>query len=1342
MEEPRLHTFGRAELISSEPLPSGGLTAGRPLMLLVYLMLNPGRTFARAHIADLLWGDDRGDGARKRALRQALYVVRKALPSGCVEADAHHVRVVRGIPSDAADLETAFDAADADEVARLFRGPFLADLIEAAPSGFERWAEEQRRYFDRRAAEVLLDVARDAAFRKGDAGKAEKLLEAAGRVERFDLSQELWKARIWLALGRTSSAAGVAREALIRCSELGIPVEDEVRSQLEAAASGPPVEAAAGPGPAFPTSPQLTGRARERAELLAAWQRALDGEGVTVLVAGDPGIGKSRLISEVIAQARTDGAIVLEGRGYALESRLLYGALIEVLHQSFDAPGFAGVGDVWLAELSRLLPELRERYPTLTEPASDDPGGRRRFYESVAQVFEALAYEQPVFCVLDDLHWADEATLELLHYLGRRLCGDRVLFVAGLRPGEASEALRRLRDTLVREQGGVLIELGPLDEDEIGDLASSMFGHRDLPAPLTDLVWQGSEGNPFFAVSMVETLAERGCVSVGDTSVTWNESRAKDLPSIPRRIKEIIGARLALLAPDEASLLEAGAVAGRSFSSEIVAAITERDPEEVDARMSSLAERHLVRRRTLDGPSLWEFTHDRIREAVYEGLAEDERAAFHSAMARAESARGGGAEPSSAARHAALAGDRASAFRHAMEAAEWARSVFAFEGARDMLRVALANAPDAQARALAESEMSALPHPRPGTTTAPPRRTLRRLALAVPAVTVLLLGGVELARESPHEAGPPPPPPLPAGILARVEGDRSSYLGVLDSDHPDRPIRRLPATELPAFKPSPYSQVLLSPDGRWVATAIARDGGRPDLYVFHADGSDTLRLTHNTEDDIPKAWFPDGRHLLVVQGVGAGTPEFAYRPFVVSFDGGPPRPIVPEALEGKWWFGGDGRVSPDGTKVALFLRSGGRRSVWVMDIDGRDAERLEAVERNGNSPTFSPDAARLAFVDQNMRRLVIMDLTTRAASTVDLPGPMAGHALFWSRDGTHVLLSLTVDDNAEIFSVRRDGSELHRVTYSNVSEILAARVGSRPPYVDRVAIVAAGATARALLVGDSMPVAAVAKDSSGTVLPNVELRVGCVSEAVCDVRDGWLHGRAVGRTSLVASAGGWRADTLAVEVVSGAPALTFSEDWEHGIAPGVWKAFGEPAAILVPGRGRGGSVGFQANGDGQWNSGVITRRSFPTVHGLSVDFWGRGEFDGVPWPSWEWLDAGFTPDSTGAFNGAGPFPHLPLELSVVNGLRGTPATIAAGGKETSAASVLGDTDAWHRYTVQLLPDGAGEVWVDGRRFWHGTAFSPVPSALHVVIQGRATAGPVIDDDVRVYEGVLLPHRRR
>jgi hypothetical protein len=244
-----------------------------------------------------------------------------------------------------------------------------------------------------------------------------------------------------------------------------------------------------------------------------------------------------------------------------------------------------------------------------------------------------------------------------------------------------------------------------------------------------------------------------------------------------------------------------------------------------------------------------------------------------------------------------------------------------------------------------------------------------------------------------------------------------------------------------------------------------------------------------------------------------------------------------------------------------------------------------------------------------------------------------------------------------------------------------------------------------------------------------------VSGAICAVRGGWLLGLSQGATQLVASAGGWRADTLSVTVVDPAPRLELSEDWESGILPDRWQTFGVPEPILVGKEGRTGSVGFRANGDDRFESGVITRRTFSSHKGLTIDFWARGEFF-TPWPSWQYLMVGVTGEPLSSFVGDGPLPLVAPMFDIHNVGEGLPPALVVAGRTADVRSVL-DPARWHRFTFQVLPLGETELWVDGSFLWRVPSGVDLPEDVRVVLQGRATHGPVVHDDVKVYEGIVL-----
>jgi len=1018
-----------------------------------------------------------------------------------------------------------------------------------------------------------------------------------------------------------------------------------------------------------------------------------------------------------------------------MESSLLYGSLIEVLRQAADAPGFAGVGAVWITELSRLLPELREKYPNLPSPDPGDPGSRRRFYEAVAQVFEAVAYEQPVFCVLDDLHWADDATLELLHYLARRLCACQVLIVAGIRPGEASGPLKKLQRTLVQEHGGVRLELEPLDEAETHEMVSSMFDSLPIPPSFSSLVWENSKGNPFFGVAMVEALADRGCVRATPERMEWDPECAAEVTRLPHQEKELLDARFDLLSEKELLLLQIGAVSGREFTTGLVAAAAAMKHTEAESGLDSLAARNLIRRRPHGKRSQWEFLHDRILEAVYGSLEEDARATLHAAVAKAGESGASGVEPSSVALHAARAGDRAAAFRYALEAGHWARSVFAFEGARSMYQVAFANAADAEGKAEVQAHIDQLPSRPPDPATAA-RRGWAGFPVWAWGVFLLILIGLGVGGAAYWIIPDRSPAPLPSGILVRVDSAGVPALGILNTEPGLPPVEPLPEGTMNGVLTA-GEDAKLSPDGRWLAQHLGRDGGRPDVYLISIDGSDTLRVTTNPDDDLPEMWFPSGEAVLATSAVASDTERYAYRYSIAFIDGTPAQWIEPEPWADTWWWGGGAAISPDGTQLAMIVeREAQGRSLWIMDADGGNAERIMPVGAEGGGMAFSPDGRYLAIIQHPGTRLGFLDLDSLTVRSIDLQDIAPMDPLLWEEDSERVFFSGRIDGNFEIFGVQAADLSLDRITYSPSDEQVVSILNPHSPIATQVEFLFP-ATGAVVLASDSMPVRAVVRDQNGVVMEAPSLRLGCEPQEVCRVRGEQVHGLAVGSASLIAHVGGWRADTVAIEVLDPTPSLALEENWERGIDSDAWRSFGSPSPITLPGEGVAGSTGFQANGDDSWSSGVVSHRSFSARRGLTVEFWGRGEFH-TPWPTWQWLNVGLTDAEPTEFLGESPVPPIQFYIALETEPEGR-ANLSIGGMqspEIPLEEIMDDTSGWHHFALQIFPHGRKEVWLDGELLRAEDNTPPLPPDLRLVVYGRATDGPVIHDDVKVYEGIV------
>ncbi|MGH3087047.1 MAG: ATP-binding protein, partial [Rubrobacteraceae bacterium] len=398
-----------------------------------------------------------------------------------------------------------------------------------------------------------------------------------------------------------------------------------------------------------------------------------------VAVVGEAGIGKTRLSSEFLGWAASQGADILRGRAFETGEGLPYGPVVDALRERLDrerAPDDL-LDDVWLSELSRLLPELRERYPDLSAPDSDEVSARARLFEAVSRLGGALAQRSPLVLFVDDLHWADRASLDVLRYAGRRWAegGVPAMILAGLR-SEALESDLALAGWLADLGRDLPVKRLPLDAltgEDTAELLRAMSSERAGLDRLGRWLHGETGGQPFFVVEMIQALFEEGVLAAGE--VVAPEELGSILPS---RVREVVRVRIERLGPAAGELLTAGAVLGEGFTFEHLHRVAQIGEGEALRAMDEALGSHLLREARRG--SGYAFAHDKIGEVVYTEAGDARRRVFHRrALTILEEE---AAPPASLARHAFAAGLSGAAFRHSIAAGDAAMELFA---ARDAI---------------------------------------------------------------------------------------------------------------------------------------------------------------------------------------------------------------------------------------------------------------------------------------------------------------------------------------------------------------------------------------------------------------------------------------------------------------------------------------------------------------------------------------------------------------------------------------------------------------------------------------------------------------------------------
>jgi len=352
-------------------------------------------------------------------------------------------------------------------------------------------------------------------------------------------------------------------------------------------------------------SDQLVGRAREVGELERAVDRVLSGAPYVVEIVGESGIGKSRLLAELGRHAAKRGFLVLDGRAAEFERDIPFGVIVDALNDyvgGLEPSVLRALDEDSLAELASILPSLSALAPGKVGPRPD--AERYRVHYAIRTLLERLAARQPVLLSLDDAHWADPASYEVIAYLLRRFHG-RLLGAIAFR--HAPKRLEAALESVARIGSGVRLELQPLTEEEALELIDPT-----LDAATRTMLFRESGGNPFYLEQLARAQSAR---EPGTAVATARPARPSALPA---GVLAALEGELDGLTAECRLVLEAAAVAGESFEPELVAAIAERDVTSTLVTLDELLRIDLMR--PTGAPRRFRFRHPIVRRAVYDSM--------------------------------------------------------------------------------------------------------------------------------------------------------------------------------------------------------------------------------------------------------------------------------------------------------------------------------------------------------------------------------------------------------------------------------------------------------------------------------------------------------------------------------------------------------------------------------------------------------------------------------------------------------------------------------------------------------------------------------------------------
>jgi DNA-binding SARP family transcriptional activator len=612
--------------------------------LLAYLALS-GRAHRRERLCGLLWDvADDPRGALRWSLSRLRAVVDEPGRTRVVAArdsvgfapEGAWIDVLALRRRCAAGLE-GLPAEELAALAREFRGELLEGLDLGDFLDFQAWCVAEREEIRKLHAAVLRALVGRLA---GEPEAALSHARALAGVDPLDEAARASLVRLLAATGRRREAEQQHESARRLLRELGRPDSGELEAAWRSVreAPGPAVaalregEAAAPPSP--PAAPPLVGRQSEWARVEAAMEGVVrDRRARVVLLTGEPGLGKSRLLGELCARVRGRGGTVIEGRAFEAEAGRPFGPWVDGLRRL--PPGT--LGRVPGLELGALLPEL----------ARDDaaPRTRDRLFGAVLETLAALAAAAPpVLVALDDVHWLDAASAELVHYVARTSHHRPLLLGMTARPGELPDnetvgrALRGLREMGLVED----VPLVPLGREETRALVGTFAPEVDA-----DSVFAQSAGNPLLALEVARSLPGRE-------------------GPLPGSLTELVRRRVERLPSEAGDVLRWAAVLGASFGVDRLHELVALDLGRLLGALELLERHALLRAEGPEGsgPGAYAFAHEVVRRAVYSDLSQPRRRLMHLRVAeRLGGAQAAEERAAELAHHAALAGDSALAAR-------------------------------------------------------------------------------------------------------------------------------------------------------------------------------------------------------------------------------------------------------------------------------------------------------------------------------------------------------------------------------------------------------------------------------------------------------------------------------------------------------------------------------------------------------------------------------------------------------------------------------------------------------------------------------------------------------
>ncbi len=1294
------------------------LAPGKPLALLTFLALSPGRSASREFLLDLLWADMDGDRAR-HALRQTIWQVRQLLGESALDG-REEIRLALPLESDRDHFLAAVEAGDLAQAVTRYTGPFLPAF--AAPGGaeFEQWADRERdrlRALFTRAADTL-------ARRRLARGNPRDAVKLARRVREAEpLHEGGWRLLIEALLAANDRVQALveadALEELLR--QEGRELEPATRTALRAARQSSDPGSVADPTATLVA--ELVGREREFSSLLQGWDQARLGPAVHILVTAPAGLGKTRLLQDVRARLRTLGARIVLVRANPGERDLACSLAADLAGALGELPGASAIPPAAAATLVALNPALSTRFTVATAQGG---GGDQVIQRTlaIAELVNAVAFESPVAILVDDLHWADPSSLQILRGVQARIAGARVLLVTTTRPNRG----------LTRESAETTtLPLAPLAMAEVAAMLTSIAQPPDGPVGelLISTLWRASGGSPLHVLDAIQHAMDNGHLALDGTS--W---QVLDIDALADELARggSIGGRLRSLDRPGSFLMTLLATAGTPCSTALLSRAAAREGVAVAGTLADLERRGFITQVRGD----WEPAHDEIAAAMLDitdlptqraaarALAEsltnaghcDDltlRRALQLLIAAGATDRIGpvlvAQVPGIARARSGVSRERrvaewlgrpmndplvATVAADLPQARDWARGLGWAAGVTVVVAAAILALPGAAGEEGSRGASLLL------LTSSTEGRTEVRQATIRP---------VRWTAQRPITFGAPVltlPPSVSVRSGGRLAVSRNGWAlyhspavdnrrtnEIARTDHSG--TRFLAEAERDDTFPSP------APDRRWIVFSTSRWSPRGDddldLALMDSTGGRLRQLTRGPAVDHFPTWDPTGTRIAFLRKYREIRPAELC---VVTPEGTllrchPLLDIEPNEIAG--WLNLTTVVVTGGTTerdltIRLDLVTGQSRSLLTGQTPylrlSPDAHwtvcRCDLLESEQPGwwlfPTLDPGSARRLEVPEGHVPLV--------ATWNDISGLPA-----------HWIDTLHLRDLP--YSLPRASS--HR-----------PRVEGRTPHGALVPV-----PRESLRWWSSDPSIVAVDSASGLLTPLVE-----------------------GVTTIHVSAGGWREASARIVVKGGAHTVLMTEGWDQ-LSDATWRGYGDPRPRLA--RGPGGRDGLVPNGDGSFPTGLYSRAVWPAHEGLGFE-----ALVSTPVNRTTWQTLGAALATTAFDAGLGEWDHRTGAAPASEQREGMGCGIGYPAHEGAAwvehAGVAASrqfrqlglepskrTGGWWRMRIQVFRDGTCGLAIDGVPRWRSTARVDLTHPLRLWLTGHAVGTTPMFGALEVWSGI-------